>query len=47
MSDKVENVFPDKPDLRDRTYAPTLHALPKSHTTDLVFQPIQQGIKPD
>jgi Papain family cysteine protease len=31
MKDKIKNVFPDKPDLRDRTYSPTLHALPKSY----------------
>jgi hypothetical protein len=30
MNGKVKNVYPDKPDLRDRMYSPTLHALPKS-----------------
>jgi hypothetical protein len=31
MKDKIKNVYPDMPDLRDRTYSPTLHALPKSY----------------
>jgi papain like protease len=31
MKDKIANVSPDAPDLRDRTYLPTLHALPKSY----------------
>src|SRR5260370_36771328 len=31
MKDKIKNVSPDVLDPRDRSYAPTLHALPKSY----------------
>jgi hypothetical protein len=31
MEDKIKNVYPDLPDLRDRVYTPTLHALPKTY----------------